>query len=292
MTKVNLHIHTTYSDGFLTPVEVLKKLEDEGVKIASITDHDSVEAYYDLESKNISGIYSGIIIPGVEIKCIHNGYAIEILGYGKRIKELQPILGEYHKKIIESQQTQFKFLKEKCKELNLKIDDSELQPREWASFVMYGSLVKYKEYNLSILKKILGEDILKSRLVFYRKACCEKQSPFFLEEEILFSSKEVVEMIKNVGGLSFLAHVGQYKVIEDKIKFIQSLKENAGIDGVECYYPLHNEIDTKIYIDYCHDNGLLISGGSDFHGNGLQDVITQDNIYVEELQWIKKIKAL
>ena len=78
---IDLHIHTTYSDGADDLIEVLKKAEDLKLEYISITDHDNCNVYKELESLNISDYFSGKIIPGIEIKCAYKDRLMEILGY-------------------------------------------------------------------------------------------------------------------------------------------------------------------------------------------------------------------
>ena len=77
---IDLHIHTTYSDGTKTVKEILKQAEDLKLDYISITDHDKCDAYEELKDINISEFYSGKIIKGIEIKCFYKGSTIEVLG--------------------------------------------------------------------------------------------------------------------------------------------------------------------------------------------------------------------
>ena len=78
---IDLHVHTTYSDGADSLIEVLKKAEEMELSYISITDHDNCNAYKELKNIDIKKYYTGTIIPGIEIKCGYKGRLIEILGY-------------------------------------------------------------------------------------------------------------------------------------------------------------------------------------------------------------------
>ena len=78
---IDLHIHTTNSDGSYKPEEILEKCEELGLEYISITDHDTCRSYNDLKKLDISKIYSGKIITGCEITTTYKGRTIEILGY-------------------------------------------------------------------------------------------------------------------------------------------------------------------------------------------------------------------
>ena len=75
---VDLHTHSTKSDGTYTPNQLLQEAENKGIEILSITDHETVDAYYEIDKKN----FSGVIIPGIELRTSCFGIAIEFLGSG------------------------------------------------------------------------------------------------------------------------------------------------------------------------------------------------------------------
>ena len=79
---IDLHIHTTFSDGSDEPEVILRKAEQLGLRYISITDHDSLGAYENLNDNSISRYFSGNIIPGCEFSVVHNKMPIEVLGYG------------------------------------------------------------------------------------------------------------------------------------------------------------------------------------------------------------------
>lgn len=172
-----------------------------------------------------------------------------------------------------------------CRSLKLKFDNEELKQGEFAGTALFNLLNKYYDYNV----QILGSKI-DNGSAFYRKTFSNPDSPFFISEESLgFSAEDTIKKIHEAGGLAFLAHIGQYIMIDDKISFLNDIC-NTNIDGVECYYLLHTEEETKKYLEFCKQNKLLISGGSDYHGTPSQNIICQDNIDVNNLNWIRKLE--
>ena len=96
----NLHLHTNYSDGVLSPLELLKKLEENKIRNAAIADHDSVDAHLELRNTNYKDIYTGYLIPGsTEMKCTHDKYSIEVLGYFIDVDILKSYLDKKNRKI-------------------------------------------------------------------------------------------------------------------------------------------------------------------------------------------------
>lgn len=284
----NLHLHTNYSDGVLSPQELLKKLEDNNIKIAAITDHDNVDAHFVLRKIKYDEYFTGYLIPGsTEMKCTHNGFSIEILGYFINIEMLKPYLDKKEEKLNEFQKFAYEEGKKVCKKLNLKFDDIKLTPGQFAGTAMYNLLNKYYDENV----KILGKGYIENGSVFYRKTFVNPESPFYVPEENLgYTAKDTIDIIHKAGGLAFLAHIGQYKMIKDKLLFLKNLKDSTELDGIECYYSLHSDEETREYLNFCKENNLLISGGSDFHGIFSQNIITQNNINSKDLFWINEFK--
>ena len=89
---IDLHMHTTYSDGLTGVKDLLLKCEAAGLDKISIADHNTVEAYAELENPNVRKLYSGEIIPGIELSAIFMGVEIEVLGYGIDYKKIKPMI--------------------------------------------------------------------------------------------------------------------------------------------------------------------------------------------------------
>lgn len=104
---IDMHTHTNHSDGSSTVENSLKKAEELGLSIISISDHNTISAYDEIERNNIRRLYNGEIVPGVEITTTYNGEVIEILGYGFDIQKMRKLLSEnvysfYNKQIAEA----------------------------------------------------------------------------------------------------------------------------------------------------------------------------------------------
>ena len=85
------------------------------------------------------------------------------------------------------------------------------------------------------------------------------------------SAQEIIELIHKAGGKAFLAHPFEYK-IQDTIQYIEDLKNNTDIDGIECFHPSANEEQIAILQDYAKSNNLYMCGGSDYHGKLKPDI--------------------
>ena len=171
---IDLHVHTTNSDGTESPIEILKLAEEKGLKYLSITDHDTCKSYYDLKDVNIEDYFKGTLIKGVELKCVYHGRNIDVLGYNFDLEKMNNWITTFYKnKSKKSLQIKyFNILYDVCKKLDLVIADKESiiwNPEvDWASVTIYHELEKFKDKN----KEKLPEDFWESFTVFSKKYCC------------------------------------------------------------------------------------------------------------------------
>ena len=110
-------------------------------------------------------------------------------------------------------------------------------------------------------------------IIFYRKGLSNPNSSYFMNHiEFRPSSKEVVDIIHQAGGKAFLAHPFEYK-FENTIEFIDNLRKETKLDGIECFHPSSVDDNKKdILVEYARKNNLYISGGSDYHGKPKPDI--------------------
>ena len=123
---IDLHCHTTNSDGTYTTTELLKKAEEKGITLLSITDHDTTKAHYDIDNININEYYSGKIITGIEINCVFDNVKIELLGYGFDKEPVQEWLDTlYGKEAVRNNMIkEFNDMKKICERNGVKISEN------------------------------------------------------------------------------------------------------------------------------------------------------------------------
>jgi predicted metal-dependent phosphoesterase TrpH len=241
----DLHIHTPYSDGSFSPSAVLHHALKNDLSIVSITDHDSVDG---VAVSIIEGEKAGIeVIPGIEISATVNTGEVHILGYfidytnGTLLKEL--------KRIQDIRLNRVSVMANKLKDLSIEIDLNELI--EYASASSIGRL-----HLAHFLKK---KGIVGSVYEAFEKYIGSGKPAY--EKVNALSPKDGIELILNAGGVPVFAHPGLTKrddLIPDMIQF--------GLRGLEVYHSGHSDEDTYRYFKMAKDNGLLITGGSDCHG--------------------------
>lgn len=265
---IDMHIHSTYSDGTYSLKEILKKAEELKLSHISITDHEKCLAYKELEEIDVKKYYSGKIIPGIEIKCGYKGRLLDLLGYNFDVVKMQNWLDEFYKdkKRDIMQNKYFNYLYEACQKLNLKMtpkDEIKWNPKnDWASFVIYSDFKKYSEN-----KEKLPEDLWEDFSIFTKKYCADFKSVFYIDKTKDCPSLDIaIKAIKDCGGIAIIAHVYIYKWAQNKEKFIQEIIDEYDIDGFECYYTEYTDEQTKYIVDICKKSNFYMSGGSDSHG--------------------------
>lgn len=293
---IDLHMHTTYSDGTDSVELLLEKAERNKLDIISITDHDSVGAYFELENNpQIRNKFSGEIIIGSEIKCTFENVNIEILAYGIDYHNIE-IKKEDRQKV---QSDMLKHFIRVGKNLGLKVDENikidVTNPHNiFASALFSENILKYKE-NEEILKKYA----IVNKFNFYREHEGNKNSPFYYNTSKYFDDcKTLINKIHNAGGLAFLAHGLIYSFDDNRIA-VEKILKTTNIDGLECIYPLFNENDKQFMKDLCKKYNKFMSGGSDYHADNKPNVSMgtgiNNNILVEKdliKQWANGIRKI
>jgi len=259
---IDLHIHTTSSDGSDEPKDILIKAQQSALKYISITDHDSIGSYKNLRDIKVHNYFEGNIIPGCEFSAVHNGKPIEVLGYGIDLEVISSTGIVSDEKFLERENTYLKKLMDVCKNLNIKYSDNlSINAKYFATQIMHADLKKYPENEIHFTKEIWG-----SLNAFYRTCVNNEDSPFFLDQTKNYPTiPEVATIIKEAGGKAFLAHLYGY-FADDHEEFLNSIVSLNALDGIECYHSLHTIDKTKHLLNYCNKHKLYASGGSDYHG--------------------------
>lgn len=259
---IDLHIHTTTSDGSDEPKDILIKAQQLGLKYISITDHNSLGAYEKLRDIDIHNYFQGKLIPGCEFSAVHNGKPIEILGYGIDFDMITSSGLISDDNFYERENDYLKKLIQICKNLNLKYSNNlSIDGKYFATQIIHNDLRKYPEN-----EKRLGTEIYESMNVFYRTCINNADSPFFIDMlKDWFTVEEVTSIIKKAGGKSFLAHLYGYYA-DNYEEFLDSIISLNALDGVECYHSIHSMETTKQLLNYCKEHNLYACGGSDYHG--------------------------
>ena len=286
---IDLHMHTIYSDGSKTVKEILEMCENRKLEYISITDHNTAKQYEDKVLKD-NNIFSGKVIKGAELNAVFQDKNIEILGYNIKHDIINEWCNKYYseEKLEEQQEICYRRLLDICNKQGLIYDESKItkpKPTGYIEISIYNELMRHKENY-----KILGE-FTKSLGVFFRKGLANPKSIYFVNRiEFRPKYKEVVDIIHKSGGKAFLAHPYEYK-FEDTIGFINDLRKEKELDGIECFHPSANIENRNLLVNYAKNNKLYMSGGSDYHGDSKPDIeigvgLGDLNISKEILEWL------
>ena len=263
---IDLHIHTTNSDGYFAVEDILKMAQENNINTISFCDHNVLGAYDELKSIDVKKYYSGKIIPGIEFDFVYENKVFHMLGYNFNIdilKSSKYIDRRTENELIKEEKKNLEFFKGVCKKLGIKLSDDLTITRssEPANDIIKRDMQIHSE-NKEILDEILGKDRKKS---FWLGHVTNPNSPFYIDfTKGLPSAEEIASEIHNAGGIVVLPHVFEYKSI-DNIQFLNEMYRLNILDGIECVHSKHSKEQTQFLIDFCKEHDLVKSGGSDFH---------------------------
>ena len=290
---IDLHMHTNYSDGSDTVVELLENAEKVGLEIISITDHNTAMAYEDLEKIDIEKYYSGRIIPGIEINTKVLGVPIEILGHGIDYQKMNEKIKEVFLPLEERNKIEAQRLYEKCAIAGIKFEENCLDNYDgtyFASKFIMSEIHKFEEN-----KNIIDEEAWDQLRVFYRKYMSDPTGFLYINTDDLVPNFEVAaNLIRECGGLVFIPHIYEYR--ENSHKILEYIIKNYKIDGFECLYTTFSDEQTNEILEICKKYKYFVSGGSDYHGKTKPNVkigVGYGNLSMdisEIIPWAKDVK--
>ena len=276
---IDLHTHSIYSDGDLTPDELLKKASENNIKTISITDHDNILAYENI--KECECIKKGLInlIPGIELSAKTNKGRMHILGYGIDINNK-----ELNNKMKELKNNSFYSIIALLNQLKIDygivFDSNDIKE----IFNKTGNIGRpdlaklLVKYNLSDTVQAAFDKYL---IEAYNKIRSESKGLTF---------EECIKLIKNAGGISVLAHPNQLQESDEKLEEILKNMIACGLDGIEVYHSTHTKEDEEKFLNLANKYNLLVSGGSDFHGQTVKPDITLGQNKIKSLSMLNKVK--
>ena len=267
---IDLHIHTTYSDGTFTPEEILKKAENLDVKLLSITDHNSVDAYQDLKKAEVRNVFSGEIITGVEFATTLFGQVVEILGYGFDPEPVAKFIEEKYGNLEDYMRRELHMIYSTYEPLGVIFSkpESEFSVKEYGSAkrFVFGDLAREEN------KRFFGDVSNQTRFGgFIRREIYNPKSPLYMDYgKLLPSPAEIIEVIHRAGGLAFFAHCFIYT--ERIWGNLEEALDNLSVDGLEGWHPAFTSEQSAELMEFCNQKHLLLSGGSDYHGHSHQQL--------------------
>lgn len=260
MKLVDLHVHSTVSDGTDTPEELVEAASRIPLSAFALTDHDTLEgikrakaAAKVLQQTTDQGKIVPRVIPGVEISVGYGGRDIHVLGLfiDEDNEALNRLLSDFRKRrTLRNEQMITRFCEAgipmTLEELNHHNPNTIVTRAHFARFLMDHGYAKDRD---DAFLRFVGDN-----------------APFYIPRTYI-SPAEAILCIKNAGGLSVLAHPLSYRFTDEQLLTMTSLLRNVGLDAVEALYGAYDSTQEAKVRELAKRYDLLLSGGSDYHGS-------------------------
>ena len=264
MHPIDLHTHSTRSDGTLTPAELIRYAAQKGLAAIALTDHDTidgieeaVQAARSLSSQDPDALVPEVI-PGVELSTEYRGKDIHIVGLfiDWQNREFADRLRGFADARIYRNRKMCSLLTENgCpvsyEDLEAAFPDTVITRAHFAQYLLDRGMISSID---EAFRKLIGDDC-----------------PCFVPREKI-TPHDAVRFLLRFGGVPILAHPLQYKMSETELDALVASLTGLGLDGIEVYYSTHRQADTANLSRIAEKYGLLLSGGGDFHGTRKQNL--------------------
>jgi hypothetical protein len=254
--RIDLHAHTTASDGSLTPAELVRLARDSGLAAVAVTDHDTVDG---VAEGLAAGRELGFeVVPGVELSTDVRGKTVHILGYyldhenavlREKLEWAKRVRNERNAKIVA-----------RFRELRVDLTLAEVEAQAG------GEVVGRPHFAAVLFKK----GVVKSHQEAFDVYLDRKGKAYV--PKFRFTPEESLGVIRRAGGLPVLAHPIEYDWSPTRLDEAVGELCALGLVGIEVMYSTHNAAQVQIYSDIAARRGLLRTGGSDFHGATKPDI--------------------
>lgn len=251
---LDLHIHTTASDGSLTPTQVVQLARKKGFSLIAVTDHDTMGGV--AEALEAGKKYNVDVVPGVEIS---SGVTLEVhmLGYG--MSPDHPVMKAMMEDMRAARVERMERIIENLQKMGVPITVEEVE-------AVAGGAIGRPHIAQVLIAHGLVPDVrtaFREYIGVGAKAYVERRK---------MTSEQVIVNIRDAGGVPVLAHGGLLRISEVELnQWIDSMAKK-GLMGLECYHNAHTPQMERLLRAAAERNGLLVTGGSDFHGASRPDV--------------------
>ena len=248
---IDLHLHSTYSDGTMTPSELVRLAANIGLSAVSITDHDTVSG---TEEALREGKKCALeVVPGLEISVEHRGTNLHLLGY--YFDWLDERLVETLKMLQTSREERNRKIVSKFQEMGINLSQDELQNEAGAG------VAGRPHFARLLVKKNIVKTNEQAFAHYLKAGRCAYVSRFVLD------IREAIEILHHAGGFAVVAHPALIPCSMNELSGILRELKQAGIDGLETYYPTQRGDVFKKIRALARQYQLLETGGSDYHGD-------------------------
>jgi len=247
---IDLHTHSTFSDGSMTPTELVAAARAAGLAAIALTDHDTCDG---LSEFLAAGKGSEVeTLAGVEVSLEFGGRTVHMLGYG--INTAHGRLRETLSRLVEGRNKRNTRIVQKLQLLGISIELNEVQ-------AIAGEQIVGRPHFAQVL---IQKGVVGSFDEAFDRYLARGRPAYF--ERFRLSPEEAIHLIAEAGGMAVLAHPYYMGMASDLIASTLTRLKAAGLVGIEAYYPEHTEGQTRLYVEMAQRFDLLVTGGSDFHG--------------------------
>jgi len=254
---IDLHIHSTASDGSLTPAEILEHAQKLNLAAIAITDHDSIAGSKEALRVGIPSCFN--FLTGVEISAAHPPFypgsgSFHILGYNIRLDD--PDLNHALNQLRQARKNRNPKIVKRLNEMGFQISLEEIRQ------TVGEGQVGRPHIAYTMMKKGFVKAVDEAFDKYLGTA-----KPAYVDKERI-GCEDALKLIRNAGGVAVLAHPGLLNIADESRleKLIQDLI-HMGMGGMEVYYPEHSPEQTRRYMELSKKYNLLMTGGTDFHGS-------------------------
>lgn len=248
--SIDLHIHSTFSDGSMTPTQLVQYARKKGLSAIAITDHDAIDG---IDEASDAGKRLGVsVAPGIEFSVEQCGLTLHLLGY--LFDHKQPDFLEALRKLQEGR------VERNQKILNIL--------RLQGIAIQFSELLRVSGQGQSgrphIAQLLIRKGVVNSMDEAFNKYLGQGRSAYV--PRFVFPAAEAISLIHKAGGLAVLAHPQQLEKMGGNFSEVIAELSRQGLDGIEVYYPTHSRQYRKILLNIANKLDLLATGGSDYHG--------------------------
>jgi predicted metal-dependent phosphoesterase TrpH len=259
----DLQSHSTHSDGALPPAEVVALAASQGVKLLALSDHDTVDG---VDEALAAGREHGIaVVPATELSSVHDVHEdLHVLGYGLDHSDpgLLAQLADYRA----DRERRIWAMADRLRELGFVLNTEELERRAAAGqplgrpHLARALLSQPGNWGRLEKERIAGPDeLFPAYLVPGAPAYVARERP---------TVGDAIELIHAHGGVAIWAHPYWDLEETDAVLAAAARFVELGLDGIEVFYPTHDQDQAKELHEFCGERGLLMTGSTDFHGPG------------------------
>ncbi len=258
---IDLHIHSTASDGVFTPSEVVHLALEQGLKAIALTDHDTLGGV--MEAQQAAAITGLEVIAGVEVNSEGGWGDLHFLGY--YVDPENDLLQERLQEMQSVRVTRARKMLDRLRDMGMTLEWEKVRALAGGDSVgrpHIGRALKERYYVETVqeaFERFIGRD-----------------GPAYVPR-LRLTPPEVIQAITGAGGIPVIAHPVHSGATA--VKRIPEFVE-YGLRGVEVYYPDHSPEDIEMLLGLCDEYGLLATGGTDFHGRGITGEMTPGSVHV------------